>query len=134
MQNKNARKTANITRSDNYKKLINCQKWVNLRAEKLRNNPLCEHCFAKNIVNPGTEIHHLQPIDTGANFETMKQLAYNYTNIVTLCHKCHIQAHIDLKSKTKETTKNRNDIKTSGFVEQFLQKNNSPKLIRERKN
>ena len=122
MPNKNVRKSANITRSDNYKKLINCHKWVKLRSEKLRNDPLCEHCLSKNIVNPGTEIHHIVPIDTGANYETMKQLAYNYNNLVTLCHKCHVQAHIDLKSKTAKVTQARNKDKTAGFISQFLQK------------
>ncbi|MHB9056236.1 MAG: HNH endonuclease [Paludibacteraceae bacterium] len=109
-----------INRTTQYKKLINCQKWAKLRSEKLKNNPLCEHCQVAGIITPGAEIHHITPIDTGANYERMKLLAYNYNNLVTLCHTCHIQAHVELQSKTAKQTQARNTAKVAGFVSQFL--------------
>ena len=109
-----------IKRSTQYKKLINSQKWAKLRAEKLQNNPLCERCMSSGIIAPGTEIHHITPIETGANFEQMKLLAYNYSNLITLCHVFHVQVHKDLQSKTAKQTQARNATKAAGFVDQFL--------------
>ena len=109
-----------IKRTSQYKKLLNSQKWAKLRAEKLQNNPICERCKQIGIIAPGTEVHHIAPIDTGANFEQMKLLAYNYSNLITLCHVCHVQVHKDLQSKTAKQTKARNAAKRSGFVDQFL--------------
>ena len=112
-----------ILRSDDYRKLINSQKWAKLRADKLQKNPLCERCMLSGIIAPGTEVHHIAPIDTGANFEQMKLLAYNYSNLQTLCHVCHVQAHKDLQSKTAKQTQARNATKAAGFVSQFLSDN-----------
>ena len=111
-----------IRRTSEYKKLINCQKWAKLRSEKLQNNPLCERCQKSGIITPGAEIHHITPVDTGANHEQMKLLAYSYSNLATLCHKCHIKAHIELQSKTAKVIQARNATKAAGFVSQFLSK------------
>ena len=109
-----------IKRSSQYKKLINSQKWAKLRAEKLHSSPLCERCNLSGIITPGAEIHHITPIEAGANFEQMKILAYNYSNLVTLCHMCHVQVHVELQSKTAKEIQTRNATKVSGFVDKFL--------------
>ena len=111
-----------MNRSDNYKKLINCQRWVKLRAEKLQNNPLCEYCLANGIITPGREIHHIVPIDTGINQTEMERLAYKYNNLITLCHKCHVQVHVELKSKTAKVIQLKNKAKSEGFFNEFLTK------------
>ena len=86
----------------------------------MQSNPLCEICAAAGIITPGTEIHHITPVDTGANNEQMELLAYNYNNLITLCHACHIKAHIELQSKSAKQTQARNKAKRTGFVDQFL--------------
>ena len=86
----------------------------------MQNNPLCEICSAAGIITPGTEIHHITPIDTGANDTERTRLAYNTGNLQTLCHACHVQAHKDLQSKSAKETQARNKAKRHGFVEMFL--------------
>ena len=86
----------------------------------MQSNPICEICAAAGIITPGTEVHHVTPVDTGANNEQIELLAYNYSNLVTLCHKCHVQAHKDLQSKSAKQTQARNKAKRTGFVDQFL--------------
>ena len=86
----------------------------------MQSSPICENCAAAGIITPGTEIHHIKPIDTGANDTERARLAYNTGNLQTLCHACHVQAHKDLQSKTAKQTQARNKAKRAGFVDQFL--------------
>lgn len=109
-----------MNRTSNYKKLINSRKWNKLRAAKMQSNPLCEICSAAGIITPGIEVHHIKPIDTGANDTERTRLAYDMSNLQTLCHKCHIIAHVELQSKSAKQTQARNKAKRAGFVEMFL--------------
>lgn len=86
----------------------------------MQNNPLCEICSATGIITPGTEIHHITPVDTGANDTERTRLAYDMSNLQTLCHKCHVIAHVELQSKSAKQTQARNATKAAGFVDQFL--------------
>ena len=86
----------------------------------MQNNPLCEICSAAGIITPGTEVHHITPVDTGANDMERTRLAYDMSNLQTLCHKCHIIAHVELQSKSAKQTQARNKAKRAGFVEMFL--------------
>ena len=86
----------------------------------MQSNPICENCFAAGIITPGTEVHHIKPIDTGANDTERTRLAYNAGNLQTLCHACHVKAHIELQSKTAKQTQARNKAKRAGFIDQFL--------------
>jgi len=107
-------------RSSQYKKLINSQKWVKLRAQKLQETPLCERCQLAGIVTPGTEIHHIAPIDTGATPAEKKRLAYNPYNLQTLCHNCHVATHKEMQSKSKAVTKIRAKDTAVTFITEFL--------------
>ena len=109
-----------IQRTTEYKKLINSQKWVKLRARKLQKTPLCERCQLAGIVTPGAEVHHITPVDTGATPAEMFRLAYAPGNIQTLCHKCHVLIHTELLSKSAATNKARNAARAAGFINQFL--------------
>ena len=80
-------------------------------------------CRLSGIITPGTEIHHIKPIDTGGTPEEMQHLAYNYSNLQTLCHACHVATHIELQSKSAKQTQARNATKAAGFVSQFLSDN-----------
>ncbi len=50
----------------------------------------------------------------------MKALAYDPSNLQALCHACHVQVHIELKSKSKKATKERNKQLTELFVKKFF--------------
>ena len=109
-----------MNRTNIYTKLINSRKWTKLRAAKMQSNPLCENCSVAGIITPGTEIHHITPIDIGANDMERTRLAYDMSNLQTLCHKCHVIAHVELQSKSAKQTQARNKAKRAGFVDQFL--------------
>ena len=109
-----------LKRSADYKKLIQSRRWILLRNEKLSKNAICENCLTNGVIAPATEVHHIIPIDSGINKEHKKQLAYNYSNLQALCHKCHVQAHIKLNSKAKKTIQERNKNITNNFINSYL--------------
>jgi len=68
----------------------NCARWRRLRKAKLRVNPLCELCLAKNIVRATEEVHHIKPIDINNPDEEM---IYDWGNLESLCKECHHIVH-----------------------------------------
>lgn len=76
-----------------YMRLINSWEWQKLRRKKFLANPICEDCLAKGRVTPTEEIHHVRPVESGRDEIEMKQLAYDYNNLVSLCKTCHAARH-----------------------------------------
>ena len=76
-----------------YHKLLNANRWQKLRRAKLDRNPLCEQCLKVGRVRVATEVHHVVPVETGRTDAAMTSLAYDYTNLMSLCHDCHREIH-----------------------------------------
>ena len=57
--------------------------WQRLRDMYLKENPLCEECKAKGIVEKATEVHHKIPI------EERPDLRLSWENLQSLCKSCH---------------------------------------------
>lgn len=74
-------------------KLYNTARWRKMRQAKLMQNPLCERCEEKGIVTQATQVHHITPISNGESELMMKDLAYNFDNLQSLCDKCHQELH-----------------------------------------
>ncbi|WP_353332797.1 HNH endonuclease signature motif containing protein [Bacteroides sedimenti] len=103
-----------------YRKLINSKKWQKLRLFKLKNSPLCERCLLSDRTTPASEVHHITPVETGCNEIQMKQLAYDYTNLQALCRACHVAAHVELQSKSKQAAKQAAANNTNMFLEKYF--------------
>lgn len=104
-----------------YRKLMNSAKWRKLRTLKLSDKPLCEVCSEADKVTIATEVHHIQPIENGVNKDDMKRLAYDYRNLMSVCSPCHVQMHVELRSKSKVATRKRNDNMNKHFIKTYLQ-------------
>lgn len=76
-----------------YSSLLNSWKWQQLRRKKFLANPICEDCAAKGRVTPTEEVHHHRPVESGKDEIEMRQLAYDYNNLVSLCKACHSARH-----------------------------------------
>ena len=61
------------------------KQWRALRDYKLTNNPLCEHCQKKDIINSAQEVDHIIPLNVYQNS------ALDYNNLQSLCRRCHIE-------------------------------------------
>lgn len=44
-----------------YRRLYKTARWRRIRDAKLRQDPLCEWCLEREIVEPATEVHHDGP-------------------------------------------------------------------------
>lgn len=89
-----------------------------MRRKKISDNPLCEICDSKGVIKPASEVHHIVPIESDP--ARMKALCFDEGNLQSLCHDCHVQVHIDMRSKSKDVTKQRNKDKTNNFVNKLL--------------
>jgi 5-methylcytosine-specific restriction protein A len=76
-----------------YQKVYNTRRWKDLRAAKIRNNPVCEECARQGKTTPTKEIHHIKPFEIDNDLS----LAYDYDNLISLCVECHKQAHKKLR-------------------------------------
>ena len=76
-----------------YQKVYNTRRWKDLRAAKIRNNPVCEECARKGKTTPAKEIHHIRPFEIDNDLS----LAYDYDNLISLCVECHKEAHEKLR-------------------------------------
>lgn len=108
-------------RNKDYRKLINTRKWQKLRHQALiKTNYLCAVCLENDITTPATEVHHIAPVETGANLLHMKQLCYDPNNLLPVCRECHKNEHIKLNSYTKNEVQKRNEARTKSFTDKFL--------------
>lgn len=105
-----------------YIKLIGSHRWKRMRRKKISDNPLCEICDSMGVVKPASEVHHIVPIESDP--ARMEELCFDENNLQSLCHDCHVQVHIDMRSKSKEVTKQRNKDKTDNFVNKLLRDDN----------
>ncbi len=91
-----------MSRSKEYQRLLNDKRWKLLRADYLRQHPLCERCLAEGYYVPAIDVHHVRPVETAHTPEEMEQLAYNPHNLQALCIPCHKKVHHDMRSQTRE--------------------------------
>lgn len=96
-----------MSRNKYYQSLLNAKKWKELRQWKLNQNPLCELCQREGKVVSAVDVHHITPVETGQTQDEMKQLAYDPTNLQSLCIAHHIQVHAEAKSHTRESHERR---------------------------
>ena len=76
-----------------YTKLIQSKEWRELRAQVLREQPLCQWCKAKGYIVAARECHHLVEVESGKTEADVRRLMFSRSNVVTLCHECHTNYH-----------------------------------------
>ena len=58
--------------------------WLRLRARKLKQQPLCEDCWAQGVVTAATTVDHVQPFQGPGD-----PLRLAWGNLRSLCEACH---------------------------------------------
>jgi 5-methylcytosine-specific restriction protein A len=87
------RHTENSEKRVERQKYYNTQAWRKLRAEKLRQSPLCQDCLKDNIVTLATDVHHNVSFMSSDNEEVRQSLFFSIDNLVSLCRVCHKKRH-----------------------------------------
>lgn len=87
----NKRSTKRIERMQIY----NTARWRELRHAKMMNNPLCEQCLKEGRVTTSNDIHHIQSFMSAEARIDRLSLAFDYSNLMSLCKECHQKMHND---------------------------------------
>lgn len=80
-------------RNSGISNIYNSKQWKDLRNLYLLEHPLCEKCLKLGKVSATEEIHHIRKISSGRNEAEMKEIAYDYVNLMALCKECHHKIH-----------------------------------------
>ena len=83
----------------------NTTRWIKLRDWMRAYHPLCQLCLLQNKTVPMVEVHHIVPIKTGRSNYEKELLAYDPSNLVSLCERCHDGVHVLLRKKPEEYKK-----------------------------
>ena len=75
------------------RKIYNSQRWRHLRRIKFAMSPLCELCLKDNKVTPAEDIHHIVSFMSVSDPVQQYQLAYDVSNLMSLCKIHHQQIH-----------------------------------------
>ncbi len=110
-----------MSRDKRYQRLLNSKRWKIIRAEYLRQHPLCERCLREGFVCSAIDVHHRVPVETGKTEQEMEYLAYNIggNNLEALCIPCHIKTHQEMHSFDRENVQANKQRKR----EMFMQRN-----------
>lgn len=82
------------------RRIYNSERWRKLRKLKFSNDPLCEMCLKAGRITPAEDIHHIRSFMDASTIEERCRLAYDYTNLMSLCKKCHQRVHNENKLKS----------------------------------
>ena len=94
-----------------------------LRQEYLRQHPLCERCKREGYVRSAIDVHHKVPVESAHSIQEMEQLTYDWNNLQALCIPCHIKAHAEQRSHSKQAHRQREDDR----LERWKQRQTKPK-------
>nr|DAN74207.1 MAG TPA: HNH endonuclease [Caudoviricetes sp.] len=109
-----------MAKDKDYQELIRKVEWVKLRRQKLSMQPLCERCQKEGKVTAATEVHHIVPVECGLSREEKRRLMYNPSNLMSLCHACHVKTHTEMGRSGKEQSKQRTREHLERFKKKFI--------------
>lgn len=121
---------AQFDRWKNYRKRINSVRWQRLRRDKLKANVWCEDCLRQGRRTLATEVHHAVAIMTADNAAAQDRLAFDWHNLVSLCHDCHVARHRGVSNRLptdgsrpvppRERIRRYHERETTAFAERFF--------------
>ena len=109
-----------MAKDEAYKRLIQDKRWRQLRRAKLSETPLCERCTKEGRVRAATEVHHVVPIESAISEAEKRRLAYDFSNLQSLCRECHTKTHTEMGSRNKDFWKKRKAQQLVDFEDKFL--------------
>ena len=96
---KKQRKYTNDEKRKARQKIYNSSKWKQLRIAKLQQQPLCEECLKCDKITSAEHVHHVHTFMKANTEIELLELAYDYSNLMSLCVECHNRLHREMKQK-----------------------------------
>ena len=104
-------------------RMLNDKRW--LETKKIvwrRAEGMCEWCQKEGYYVAGVDCHHLIPFESAKTQAEMERLCYDPANIALLCIPCHVKAHKEMGSKTKEAQKERREQRFERWKDRMMNK------------
>lgn len=114
------------TRSGIYRQMIVSARWRRLRAQVLQAHPLCQECERAGRVRAAAEVHHITPVDSVPTVAAKEALMFAPSNLVALCHRCHVAAHRQLGKYDYEQRKEREREQLKAFYAEMFGEDAEP--------
>jgi len=111
-----------MSRDPQYQRLLNSQRWKQLRRFYLWQNPLCERCLKEGHVRSAIDVHHKTPVETAHTLSEMEALCYRWSNLEALCIPCHQEVHKEMGKSKRENIKERKNIKLQRWIDKQTKK------------
>lgn len=108
------------SRSGVYRRMIVSARWRRLRAQVLQAHPLCQECERAGRVRAAAEVHHVTPVDSVPTVVAKEALMYAPSNLVSLCHRCHMAAHRELGKNDYRQRKEREREQLEAFYAEMF--------------
>lgn len=105
-----------MAKGADYRKMINSVRWRELRRRRLEAYPMCEFCNEQDLLTAACEVHHVVPVESGVSPAERERLMFSYGNLRALCHRCHVEAHIQMGRSGKKISKERNEQRTAAAI------------------
>lgn len=109
-----------MSKDKDYQRLIHKNRWRVLRRKVLSEHPLCECCQAEGYITAACQVHHRVPVETAVTFAGKQRLMYDPSNLMALCHSCHVRIHTEMGRCGKEAHKKRTDEQVAGIINKFF--------------
>lgn len=109
-----------MAKDKDYIRMIHTARWRDLRRQKLSDRPLCERCESEGRLTFATEVHHATPVETGLTPRDKERLMFAYSNLRSLCHDCHVKAHIEMGKSGKKQNEGAARQRLEQFRQRFL--------------
>lgn len=109
-----------MARDDDYIKLIHTSRWLRLRRDVLNAHPLCQRCEKEGTLTPSTEVHHIRPVEEALTYSEKMRLMYDASNLMALCHDCHVKVHTEMGRCGKDANRKRQDAHVKDVIRKFF--------------
>ena len=100
--------------------MIHTMRWVRLRHQVLSEYPCCQRCEKEGFVTASIEVHHRVPVETATTLREKESLMFDRGNLMALCHRCHVQEHVEMGRSGKKINTERQSARAREFNERFF--------------
>lgn len=100
--------------------MITSRRWRKLRAEVIGNKPLCQRCQQHDRITAATELHHIMPVEPALGVADMERLMFSPSNLIPLCHDCHVELHRELFKNSRQSNRQRTDAKLAAIRARYM--------------
>lgn len=100
--------------------MIHTMRWLRLRRNQLSEHPICQRCEAEGRLTPATEVHHIIPVEDALTFAEKQRLMFDYSNLRSLCHDCHVKTHMEMGRSGKAHARRIAKAQLDAFEKKFL--------------